>query len=176
VPGVIRTALAACVALAATGALAGCGVPPELRPKPGSSVPRPSVSPSPSRLAGSPTAAVLPPGATATAAPEPSFAEEYALPCADHPTADQVIALVRRSGGLLPRTGSVTVAKGPLCSGTWQYTVFAVPGKEPLQVVSRGNPDSLTMVTAGTDVCSIPVRTAAPAGIRNAALCPAPGT
>jgi hypothetical protein len=176
VPSVSRAALAVCVALAATGALASCGVPPELRPRPGSSVPRPSVSPSPSGPTGSPTAVVIPPGATATASPAPSFAEEYALPCAGNPTADQVIALVRRAGGLLPRTGSVTVAKGPLCAGSWQYTIFSVPGKEPLQVVSRGAPGDLTMVTAGTDVCSIPVRTAAPAGIRNAALCPAPGT
>jgi hypothetical protein len=174
---VAGAALAACAALAAAGALAGCGVPPELRPKPGSSVPRPSTpaSASPSGLAGSPTAVVLPPQAT-TASAEPTFAEEYAVECAGRPSADQVIALVRRTGGLLPRTGSVTVTKGPLCAGTWQYTVFSVPGKEPLQVVSRGAPDDLTMVTAGTDVCSIPVRTAAPVGIRSAALCPATGT
>lgn len=173
---VVRAALAAGTALAAAGALASCGVPPELRPKPGSSVPRPASPVSPSESAGVPSAVVLPPGATALASPEPSFAEEFAVPCGGHPTADQVIAMVRRTGGLLPRTGSVTVMKGPLCAGTWQYTIFAVPGKEPLQVVSRGTPDNLTMVTAGTDVCSIPVRTAAPAGIRNAALCPAPGT
>ena len=72
-------------------------------------------------------------------------------------------------------TSAQTVAKGPVCAGDWQYIILNVPQKEPLQIVSRGTPDNLTMVTAGTDVCSIPVRTEAPAGIRNAALCPAPG-
>jgi hypothetical protein len=170
------TVVAAAAALAAAGALAGCGVPPELRPKPGSSVPRPSVEPSLSSTPAGTPSGVLPPGTTGTASPQPSFSEEFALPCAGYPTTDQVIALVRRTGGLLPRTGSVTAVKGPLCSGTWQYTIFTVPGQEPLQVVSRGTPGDLTMVTAGTDICSIPVRTAAPPGIRNAALCPATGT
>jgi hypothetical protein len=170
------TVLVAGAALAAGAGLAGCGTPPELRPRPGSSVPRPP-SPSPSLSGGSsPSGAVLPPGETANPSPRPSFAEEYAVACGGHPTANQVIALVRRTGGLLPAGGSVPAQKGPLCAGTWQYTVFAVPNKEPLQVVSRGEPDSLTMVTAGTDICSIRVRTEAPAGIRNAALCPAPGT
>jgi hypothetical protein len=119
---------------------------------------------------------MLPPGETATGSPQPSFAEELAVPCGGNPTANEVIALVRRTVGLLPGGGSVSVTRGPLCAGSWQYTVFAVPNKEPLQVVSRGTPDHLRMVTAGTDVCSIPVRTEAPAGIRNAALCPAAGT
>ena len=84
--------------------------------------------------------------------------------------------MVRRSGGLLPRTGVVSVLKDPLCAGTWQYTIFAVPQKEPLQVVTRGTPGRLSLVTAGTNVCSITVRTYAPPGIRNAALCPPVGT
>jgi hypothetical protein len=165
----------ACAA-AALAALAACGTPPELRPKPGSPVPEPSVLPSPSTGAEPPTAEATPPGETAAVSPLPSFAEEYATPCSGYPTAHQVMALVRQSGGLLPRTGSVTVVKGPLCAGSWQYTIFSVPQKEPLQVVSRGTPGNLTLVTAGTDICSIEVRTAGPVGIRNAALCPATGT
>ena len=81
-----------------------------------------------------------------------------------------MIALLRRSSSLLPTGITVTApAPGPLCAGDWQYTVLQVADREPLQVVSRGPATSLTLVTAGTDVCSIPVRTAAPAGIRTAA-------
>jgi hypothetical protein len=159
----------------ATCALVACGTPPELRPKPGSSVPRPPSPLSPSTGIES-TVVPIPPGQTATASPEPSFTEEYASPCNGYPTANQVVALVRQTGGLLPRNGSVSVLKGPLCAGSWQYTVFSVPNKEPLQVVSRGTPHDLVLVTAGTDICSIEVRTAGPIGIRNAALCPAGGT
>lgn len=166
----------AAVALAACAALAACGTPPELRPRPGSSVPRPpSTPPSPSPATGSPVEGI-PPGETAIPSQQPSFAEELAVPCGGNPAANEVIALVRRTGGLLPGAGSVSVMTGPLCAGSWQYTVFAVPNKEPLQVVSRGTPDRLRMVTAGTDICSIEVRTEAPPGIRNAALCPAPGS
>lgn len=172
----------ALVALAVVGCavLAGCGTPPELRPQPGSSVPQPpSASPSDDSSAFEPEPPMdvfPPPGQTATASPVPSFAEEYALPCDGNPSSDEIIALARRTGGLLPRTGTVTVVKGPLCAGTWQYIILNVPQKEPLQIVSRGTPGDLTLVTAGTDVCSIPVRIEAPPGIRNAALCPAPGS
>jgi hypothetical protein len=173
---VVRATLAACAALATCAALAACGTPPELRPKPGSPVPRPSVIPSASAVTDLPSGVVLMPGETAPASPLPSFDEAYAIPCAGYPSAEQVVALVRRKGGLLPRTGAVPVAKGPLCAGTWQYTVFAVPGQEQLQVVSSGTPRDLTMVTAGTDICSARVRAGAPVGIRNAALCDPPGT
>lgn len=172
---VAHTALAGCAALAMCAALVSCGTPPELRPKPGSSLPRPSV-PSSAPATDLPSIAVLPPGETATASPLPSFAEEFAVPCAGYPSAGQVLALVRRIGGLVPRTGTVPVAEGPLCAGDWQYTVFAVPGKEQLQVVSRGTPGHLTLVTAGTDVCTARVRAGAPAGIRNAAACPPLGS
>jgi hypothetical protein len=170
---VSRTVLV--LAVVACAALAGCGTPPELRPQPGSSVPQPpSESPSDSS-SGEPAIDELPPPSpAATASPAPSFAEEYALPCEGNPSSDEIIALARRAG-LLPRTGAVTVAKGPVCAGSWQYTIVNVPGKEPLQIVSRGTPDNLTMVTAGTDVCTIQVRTEAPAGIRNAAFCSEPG-
>jgi hypothetical protein len=92
------------------------------------------------------------------------------VPCQGKPNGDQVVALLRRSSSLLPRDVRVTVpAPGPLCAGDWQYTVLQIADQEPLQVVSRGPASALTLVTAGTDVCSIPVRTAAPAGVRTAA-------
>jgi hypothetical protein len=73
--------------------------------------------------------------------------------------------------GLLRSTDVVTARTGPLCAGTWQYTVLAVTGREPLQVVTKGPASALVLVTAGTDVCSVPVRTEAPAGIVSAAHC-----
>jgi hypothetical protein len=158
-------------------ALTGCGTPPELRPGPGTPVPRPSVEPTssggPTDL---PTDSTLAPLPTGTGSPAPSFAEAYATACDGYPSGDQVIALLRRTGGLLSGTSTVTVTSGPLCAGTWQYTVLAIPKREPLAVVTQGTPRQLTLVTAGTDVCSIPVRTGAPAGILNAALCPPPGS
>jgi hypothetical protein len=87
-----------------------------------------------------------------------------------------VIELLRHSSGLLPRGARVTVLSGPLCADDWQYTIVQVPDREPLQVVSSGPATALTLVTAGTDVCNIPVRTGAPAGIRTVACEGAPGT
>ncbi len=175
-PRRVRTAAAACAALTAGAVLAGCGVPPELRPDPGSSVPRPPTSFSARPAYEVPTIPPLFPDETSDPSALPSFPEEDAIPCGGHPTADQVIAMVRRIGGLLPATGTVTVLKGPLCAGSWQYTIFSVPQREPLQVVSRGKPSDLAMVTAGTDICSIEVRTSGPPGIINAALCPPVGS
>jgi hypothetical protein len=157
----LRT-LAAVVACAAlTGA---CGVPPELQDPPGDTVPSPKteapVTPMPSRSQAMPT-------------PSPSksgFPEETAVSCGGRPTGAQMIAALRRSSGLLPSGINATVRTGdPQCAGTWQYAVVLVPNSDPLIVVTRGQPSSLTVVTAGTDVCSIPVRTEAPTGTRTLA-------
>jgi hypothetical protein len=91
--------------------------------------------------------------------------------CAGRPGADQVIALLRRTPNVLPAGATVSVRTGPLCSGTWQYTVIAVPDREPLQVLTRGAPTALTFVTAGTDVCTVTVRATAPPGILTVAHC-----
>jgi hypothetical protein len=149
---------------------AGCGVPPEVR-TPGAPVPTPGPSSS-APVTGPPTLPPItrPPPAPPTPA-EPSFAEGYAVDCAGHPTGAQVVRVLRRAPGLIGRGVRVTVRTGPLCAGTWQYTVVTVPGSEPLAVVTQGRPSDLSLVTAGTDVCSIPVRTAAPAGILAAAAC-----
>ncbi|MEH1126217.1 hypothetical protein [Micromonospora sp. CPCC 206061] len=152
-------AIVACAALASA-----CGVPPELRDPPGDTVPSPKTEAPPT-----PT----PSSSQAVPTPSPSrsgFSEETAVSCGGRPTGAQVIAAVRRSSGLLPSGTNATVRTGdPLCAGAWQYAVVLVPNSDPLIVVTRGKPGSLTVVTAGTDVCSIPVRTEAPAGIRTLA-------
>jgi hypothetical protein len=99
--------------------------------------------------------------------------------CHGQPSATQVMALLRSSSGILPRNLRATVRSDtPLCAGTWQYSVIEVEERDPLLVVTRGTPGSLTLVAAGTNVCNIPVRTSAPAGIRTVACeaGPAPGT
>jgi hypothetical protein len=107
-----------------------------------------------------------------TASPSPSaFAEGLVVACNGRPSAEQVIALVRKQPSLLPANASVSAKTGPLCSGTWQYTVLAVGDREPLQVVTRGAPQSLTFVTAGTNVCTVDVRTGAPVALLSVANC-----
>src|SRR5207244_7174672 len=114
-----------------------------------------------------PPPVVVPEPATPTAT---GFTEGFAVSCAGRPTADRVVALLR-ARGVLAGTVAVTVQVGPLCAGSWQYTVVGVTGREPLQVVTRGAPDALQLVAAGTDVCSADVRTEAPAGIVTLAHC-----
>lgn len=150
-------------------ALTGCGTPPELRDPPGNRLPPPTATATPTAV---PTTAGIrtPTPGPALTPTAPTFGELTVVACQGKPTGEQVVALLRRSSSLLPRGVQVTVpAPGPLCAGDWQYTVLQIADREPLQVVSKGPSTSLTLVTAGTDVCSIPVRTAAPAGIRTAA-------
>jgi hypothetical protein len=98
------------------------------------------------------------------------FDPAFAVTCAGRPTADRVLALLKTKG-MLAGTAGVTVQVGPLCAGTWQYTVLTLSGREPLQVVTQGAPDALRLVAAGTDVCSATVRTQAPPGILSVAHC-----
>ncbi|MGW4464392.1 hypothetical protein [Micromonospora sp. NBC_01796] len=150
-------------------ALAGCGTPPELRKPPGSELPSPATAhPTPTGTPVTPGTRTQTPGTWPT--PTPLFGENTAVACQGKPTADQVVALLRRSSSGIPRGVQLTVpAPGPLCAGDWQYTVVQVGDRGPWQVVSKGPATALTLVTAGTDVCSIPVRTGAPAGIKTAA-------
>jgi hypothetical protein len=148
--------------------LAGCqspGGPDAVRPHP-----LPSSSPT---ATGLPTLPPNLPTGRPTATPGPSFVDAYAVSCAGYPTAEQVVAVLRRAGNLLPAGATVTVQSPPQCSGEWQFTVVSVPDREPLQVVTKGPPTALQLITAGTDVCSIPVRTQAPQGIRTLARCAA---
>jgi hypothetical protein len=133
--------------------------------------PRTSTTPSPKHSPPMSLPTRLPsPTASSSSGPAP-FGEAVAVSCAGRPSAEQVVALLRRTADLLPRGATVTVHRGPLCAGTWQYTVISVPQREPLQVVTKGAPSALALVTAGTDVCSIEVRTGAPAGILAVAQC-----
>jgi hypothetical protein len=172
VPPRLRRLSHAVAALLACAVAVGCGAPPDLGSARGTNVPTPGLTPSGSP---SPTGTpVLPTAPTGLPTPPPSptgFPETYAVACEGKPTGTQVIRAVRRQAGLLPASARATVDTGPLCSGTWQYTVVVVAGREPLAVVTRGRPGSLRLVTAGTNVCSIPVRTEAPIGIRTAAAC-----
>ncbi|MEV0267293.1 hypothetical protein AB0H43_00765 [Hamadaea sp. NPDC050747] len=152
------------LATAATAVLlaAGCGKPPDLREQ-GVPVPSPSVVVETTR----PPL----PQASATPSTAPTFSESYYVACLGNPSGDQVVATVRAKTRLLPKTGTVSVTTGPLCSGAWQYTIVQAPGKDALVVVTKGAPAALQIVTAGSDVCTITVRTQAPAGLLAAARC-----
>jgi hypothetical protein len=146
--------------LAGVVLLAGCGPPPQVAPTPEGPLPGPVV-PSPTTAAPPPPS----PGTTTTAA-----GQDVAVDCAGQPGADQVVAVLR-AARLLPDGAQATVIEGPLCAGTWQYAVVSVPDRDPLQVITSGPPDALTLVTAGTEVCTVQVRVNAPPGIRAAASC-----
>ncbi|GIH11158.1 hypothetical protein Rhe02_92250 [Rhizocola hellebori] len=148
-------------------ALAGCGVPPELAPPPGTQVPVPSATP--------PVSAPFPPGYTpratgptttpsAVATPFPEFSS---VSCNGKPTGDQVLALVKRETNISP---SKPITQ-PVCAGTWHFTVLEVPNREPLQVLSKSEPTGLHLMAVGTDVCTVDVRRQAPTGILLAASC-----
>ncbi|WP_432982242.1 hypothetical protein [Dactylosporangium sp. CA-233914] len=118
--------------------------------------PVPSRTPSPSR-SGSPS----PTG----------FSEAYVSYCNGRPSGDQVIAAVRRFRSNLPSGSGVSVQKAPECAGIWQYTVLNVAESEPLQVITKGDPASLTVVTLGTDPCTVEVRAAAPPALLGTVGC-----
>jgi hypothetical protein len=158
----LRVVTVLVAATLAGGVLAGCGSAggPQQVPSaapvthPAVTTATPSASPSP-----------LPSVAAST-----GFSEEYAVPCAGRPGADQVIAVLW-SAKVLPSRAPATTTIGPLCSGDWQYTALDVPGTGLLQVLTRGPSGALVLVTAGTDVCTATVRAQAPPGIRTVARC-----
>ena len=148
----------------AAGVLAGCTPVPSTVATP--SAP-PAASPSPSLP--SPDGRIPPPPQP-TPSRSSGFTESYAVTCNGQPGLDRVVALLKAKG-LVPGSATVTAKEGPLCAGTWQYTVVSVPDLGPLQVVTQGPPGALRLVTAGTEVCSVPVRTQAPYGILTVAHC-----
>jgi hypothetical protein len=127
----------------------------------------------PGGLPAYPTYAVpqyTPPAAPAvptTTPPAPATTAPKAAPvCTSGPTAAQVITLARTAPGI-PAGLPMTVAGGPYCQGSWQYTkINTRKGEDPLLVVSTGAPTALKLVEAGQDVCSDKVAASAPAGIR----------
>lgn len=157
------------LALLAIGTLAGCGAPPELRGpaalptgNAASTAPGPTGTPSTVPT----TAPTGPPIGGVTATPDAGL---VATACRNGPTGQRVVQLLRGRAAVLPDNVRVKVRTGPLCAADWQYTVLEVTGHEELQVVTRGRPDAPELVTAGTDVCTIEVRAAGPAGIRTLA-------
>jgi hypothetical protein len=161
--------LTAAIAVTATG----CGRVERL-PSPHAG--RSAVGP---RTSASPSEASAEPNDPSTATPEPTdllptataLPDATASPCSGGPSADRVIAALRRDRNLLPSGVTPKIVTGPLCAGSWQYTVMNVPGREALQVVTQGSAGALTVVTAGTYVCIPEVVGAAPAGIVSAAHC-----
>jgi hypothetical protein len=90
--------------------------------------------------------------------------------CNGRPSSEQVVAVLRQAT-VLTAQARPTVTTGPVCAGTWQYTVLEVAGTEPLHVVTRGAPTSLALVAAGTNPCTPKVRASAPTGILSAMRC-----
>ena len=90
--------------------------------------------------------------------------------CGSGPTKAQVLAVVKGRPGV--PAADLKVIDGPFCSGKWQFTIVQIAEAdadspaEPLLVVTTGKPATLRVIEAGTDVCSVKVRTEAPAGIR----------
>ncbi|MFG2038604.1 hypothetical protein [Dactylosporangium sp. NPDC048998] len=98
-----------------------------------------------------------------SASPSPAgFPEAYVTYCNGRPSGEQVIAVVRRNRSNLPAGNGVTVQRAPVCAGIWQYTVLTVTGSEPLRVITKGDPAALTVVTMGSDPCTVEVRATAP--------------
>jgi hypothetical protein len=180
-------------AVAAVGAalLAGCGAPPEPLP---TAPPRPagsgSVAPSggayPTGTPGTtyPTGGLptqtypyptYPLPTTTPTTSRPTTSPTRSLPpaaprCTEGPSRQQVLDLIEEDPGIPDRKQPV-VTEGPFCAGVWHFSVVgsavADPeGDEPLLVVTRGKPASLTLVVAGTDVCTEQVEDDAPPGIR----------
>lgn len=150
-------------------ALAGCDRSASVDANPLATSPPPS---------GRAAATTRPPGTSPPRPPSPPggrttpvFIEATAVSCAGYPTGEQIVTLLRRTAGVLPSGAAVTIRMGPLCAGTWQYTVVVVPAHDPLQVVTKGAPSALELVTAGTDVCTPSVKASAPPGIRALTQC-----
>jgi hypothetical protein len=163
-----RVASTLFTALVVGATLVGCGTSGGAQPVPGSAgaVPGSAGAASPS-----PTTAPRSSRPAPVAAPSSSgFRTDYAVPCAGSPDLGQVLALLR-SRKVLATGAAATASSGPLCSGDWQYTALDVAGAGPLQVITRGRPGALELITAGTDVCTPDVQSGAPPGIRAVARC-----
>jgi hypothetical protein len=90
--------------------------------------------------------------------------------CTSGPTKLQVLAVVKDRPGI-PANQDLQVTEGPYCAKTWQFAIVGIVGQdaeevEPLLVVTSGTPSALTLIEAGTDVCTDRVQDDAPPGIR----------
>ncbi|MET8150048.1 hypothetical protein ACIBSW_36135 [Actinoplanes sp. NPDC049668] len=113
-----------------------------------------------------PTATTLPTITTTPTTVRPTPAPR----CVNGPTSQQVLTAVKGRPGV-PAT-ELKVIDGPFCAKTWQFTIVQIATAdantpaEPLLVVTKGSPAKIKVIEAGTDVCSVKVRTEAPTGIR----------
>jgi hypothetical protein len=112
-----------------------------------------------------PRTATTTPATTVSPTPTPSHAPR----CTGAPTGAQILALIKGKPGI-PNT-TLQVNSGPYCSGTWSFTTVEKAGSgsdqlEPLMVVATGKDTTLTLVAAGSEVCTDQVQTTAPPGIR----------
>ena len=118
-------------------------------------------------LPGNPT--VPAPGLTTAPVSPPTTGPPPAPKCTKGPTGVQIIAVVKGKPGI-PANKQLVVRDGPYCAGSWQYSGLGPPGTgtdyDALLVVTTGRPSALTLVEAGTDVCSDRVQSDAPVGIR----------
>jgi hypothetical protein len=144
-------------------ALAGCGVPPDLAPSPGTQVPIPSAAPQ----ASGPYPPGFTPRPTGPVVSTTPFPEYTSVSCNGKPTGDQVVALVKQKTAISP---SKPITQ-PVCAGSWHFTVLEVPNREPLQVLSKTDATGMQLMAVGTDVCTVDVRRQAPTGILLAASC-----
>jgi hypothetical protein len=147
--------------------LSGCGEPPDLRDGSARPTPPPATAAATGSATPTPPPFGEPPGTVPTGVP--TDAGLVAVACPGQPSRQRILDLVRGRDGLLPRTARVQVTSGPRCAAGWHFTGIDVTGYEPLQVVTRDQAGTLRLVTAGTDVCSVEVRVAAPVGIRTLA-------
>jgi hypothetical protein len=130
-------------------------------------------------------AGALPPGGVPTVAaptyptpaatrpiPSPSPTRSTPPPapvCRSGPSKQQVLGVITGKPGIPTRP--LEVRFGPYCAGSWQLSIIGIVGEtadeeEQLLVVTSGRPAALTLVEAGTDVCTDRVEDDAPAGIR----------
>jgi hypothetical protein len=198
--GVSRPSLPLLAAFALVSLAAGCGAPPQPLPTSPPRAVGSAAEPS-SSAGAPPLGGTLPPGALPTGGINPGLTPGitpggatppagagYTMPtipvvpttptttpppaaptCTAGPTKAQVVALVKGKPGI--PTEPLEVRFGPYCSGTWQFTILGIVGKnpdtaEPMLVVSSGKPAKLKLVEAGADVCSDKVFADAPPGIR----------
>jgi hypothetical protein len=126
----------------------------------------PTVAPYPTNPIYPTTTAPTTPVTTSPTTPAASPAPR----CGSGPTKEQVLAVVKGRPGV--PAADLKVIDGPFCSKTWQFTIVQIATAdanspaEPLLVVTNGKPATLKVIEAGTDVCSVKVRSEAPAGIR----------
>jgi hypothetical protein len=164
--------------------LSACGEPPQALPTAPPYVPASAASVAPvTEIPPAPTVATLPPVPTATLPPpiyttvpatvptttSPTPTPAHAPACLGEPTGVQILAKLKSREGV--PTKPLKVDQGPFCSGDWSFTTVEIDGQneddlEPLMVLATGKGATLTVLAAGSDVCSNRVQTEAPAGIR----------